>query len=112
MKARKSERAMSVAESFFTYWYFHIPNLILAALIYTLIGRYLLTLFFRKNPDAVMLRVFQSITDPVLKAIRVVTPAIVPNGLVIVFAIAWLMAARMFWFLTCVAAGMSADVGV
>lgn len=102
---------MSVAENFFTYWYFHIPNLVLAALIYTLIGRYLLTLFFRKKPDAVILRVFQSVTDPVLKAIRIITPAIVPNGLVMVLAIAWLMAARMFWFLTCVAAGMSPTLG-
>jgi len=103
---------MSVTESFFTYWYFHIPNFILAALIYTLIGRYLLSLLFQKKPDAVILRVFQSITDPVLKAVRVITPAVVPNGLVMVFAIVWLMAARMFWFLTCVAAGMSASVGV
>ena len=102
---------MSVGESFFTYWYFHIPNLILAALIYTLIGRYLLTLFFSKKPDAVILRVFQSITDPVLRAVRVITPAIGPNGLVLVFAIVWLMAARMFWFLTCVAAGMSPTMG-
>lgn len=102
---------MSVGENFLTYWYFHIPNMILAALIYTLIGRYLLTLLFRKNPDAVILRVFQAITDPVLKAIRFITPAVVPNGLVMVFAIAWLMAARMFWFLTCVAAGMTPTIG-
>ena len=102
---------MSVGENFFTYWYFHVPNLIMAALIYTLIGRYLLTLLFRKNPDAVILRVFQSVTDPVLRVIRVITPAVVPNGLVMVFAIAWLMAGRMFWFSTCVAAGMSPTVG-
>ena len=102
---------MSVGENFFNYWYFHVPNLIMAALIYTLIGRYLLTLIFRKNPNAVILRVFQSVTDPVLRGVRVITPAVVPNGLVMVFAIAWLMAARMFWFLTCVAAGMSPTVG-
>lgn len=107
----QSVSTMSVSENFFTYWYFHIPNLVLAALIYTLIGRYLLTLFFRRKPDAVILRVFQSVTDPVLKVIRSITPAIVPDGLVMVLAIAWLMAARMFWFLTCVAAGMSPTVG-
>lgn len=107
----QSVNTMSVGESFFTYWYFHIPNLVLAALIYTLIGRYLLTLFFRKKPDAVILRVFQSVTDPALKLIRVITPVVVPNGLVMVFAIVWLMAARMFWFLTCVAAGMSPSLG-
>src|SRR5690606_41887452 len=102
---------MSVAENFFTYWYFHIPNFILVALSYTWSGRYLLALLFRKKPDAVILRVFESVTDPVLKGVRAITPAVVPNGLVMVFAIAWLMAARMFWFLTCVAAGMSPSVG-
>ncbi len=102
---------MAVGESFFSHWYFHIPNLVMAALMYTLIGRYLLTLFFRKKQDAVILRVFQSVTDPLLKAVRVITPAVVPNGLVLVFAIAWLMAARMFWFLTCVAGGMNPAVG-
>lgn len=102
---------MSISESFFAYWYFHIPNLILAALIYTLIGRYFLSLVFRKNPDAVILRVFRSITDPIVGAIRVITPAVVPNGLVLVFAVVWLMAVRMFWFVTCVAAGMAPSVG-
>lgn len=102
---------MSVGESFFTYWYFHIPNLIMAALIYTLIGRYLLDLLLRKKPDAVIRRAFQSVSDPVLKVVRVITPAVVPDGLVVVFAVAWLMAARMFWFLTCVAAGMAPSVG-
>ena len=97
---------MTPTQSFLTYWYFHIPNLLLAALIYTLIGRFLLALFFRRTPDAVLLKVFETVTDPVVKSVRMITPAIVPNGLVIVFSIAWLMALRMGWYLTCVAAGM------
>ena len=32
---------MTPSESFLTHWYFHVPNLILAALMYSLIGRYL-----------------------------------------------------------------------
>lgn len=102
---------MTPAESFLTYWYFHIPNLLMAALIYTLLGRYLLALFFRRRPDVVILRVFATVTDPVLRAVRVITPAVVPNGLLMIFAIGWLMAARMFWFLTCVAAGMQPSAG-
>lgn len=102
---------MSPTQSFFTYWYFHIPNLIFAALIYTLVGRYVLSLVFAKRPDVVILKVFASVTDPVLALVRAITPAIVPNGLVLVFTIAWLMAARLFWFLTCVAAGMRASMG-
>ena len=85
--------------------YFHVPNLIMAALIYTLIGRYVLELFFRRRPDVVILRVFRQITDPILAMVRAVTPAVVPNGLVIVFAIIWLMGLRMFWLLTVLATG-------
>lgn len=102
---------MSPTESFLTFWYFHIPNLAMAALIYTLIGRYLLGLFFAKQPDAVILKVFSSVTDPVVGVVRVITPAIVPQALVVVFAIAWLMALRLAWFLTCVAAGMKPSMG-
>lgn len=102
---------MSPTQSFLTYWYFHIPNLVLAALIYTLLGRYLLSLFFAKNPDAVIMRVFAGVTDPVLHLVRAITPAVVPNGLVLIFSIAWLLALRMFWFLTCVAAGMRPSMG-
>ena len=50
-------------------------------------------------------------TDPVVKLVRLVTPAIVPNGLVVVAAIMWLMAARMFWFLTAVTYGMKLSTG-
>lgn len=102
---------MSVADSFLAHWYFHIPNLVMSALIYTLIGRYLLELVFSSRPDVVILHVFRKVTDPVVKIVRVVTPLIAPNGLVVVFAIAWLMAARLFWFLTCVAAGMRLSPG-
>jgi uncharacterized protein YggT (Ycf19 family) len=97
---------MSPTDTFLTYWYFSIPNLILAALIYTLIGRYVLELFFASKREAVILRVFRSVTDPVVRIVRAVTPRIVPDGLVLVAAIVWLMALRMFLYLTIVAAGV------
>jgi len=103
---------MTPADSFIQNWWFHIPNLVMSALIYTLIGRYILDLVFGADSKAVILHVFRRVTDPVLKLVRFVTPAVVPNGLVLVFAIVWLMGLRMFWFLTAVAAGMRASVGV
>lgn len=103
---------MNVSENFATYWWFHVPNLVLAALIYTLIGRYLLELFFAKRPDAVILKVFRSVTDPVVKLVRLMTPAIVPDGVVVVASILWLMAARLFWFLTALTYGMKLSVGM
>jgi len=102
---------VSATDSFAAYWWFHIPNLLMAALIYSLIGRYLLELFFAKKQDAVILKVFRSITDPVVGLVRHITPAIVPDGLTIVFTIFWLMAARMFWFLTAVTYGMRIGAG-
>lgn len=101
---------MTATEAFATYWWFHIPNLLMAALIYTLIGHYALELFF-KGRDVVILKVFRTVTRPVVRCVRAITPAIVPNGLVIVFAIAWLMAARMVWFLNAVAFGMRLNSG-
>lgn len=98
---------MSASDNFIEFWWFHIPNLLMAAMIYTLIGRYALELFFaRRNQDAVILKVFRSVTDPVVKLVRAITPAIVPNGVLVVFAIMWLFALRMFWFLNAVALGM------
>jgi len=101
---------MTATDAFTAYWWFHIPNLLLAALIYTLIGRYALELFFAGR-DAVILTVFRNVTDPIVKLVRLITPAVVPGGLVIVFAVVWLMAARMFWFLTAVAYGMRPSMG-
>lgn len=97
---------MTASESFATYWWYHLPNLLMAALIYTLIGRYLLEILFAKKQDAVILKVFRSVTDPLVKLVRIITPAVVPNGLVVLFTIIWLIAARMFWFLTAVTYGM------
>jgi hypothetical protein len=104
--------AMTPTQSFFAHWYFHVPNLVMAALIYTLIGRYLLELIFSKSQDAVILKVFRSVSQPVVGAVRAITPAIAPDGIVVILAILWLMAARMLWFLTCVAAGMRPSIGV
>ena len=97
---------MTPTQSFLAHWYYHLPNLAMAALMYTLMGRYVLGLFFANRPDAVIMRVFANVTDPVLKLVRLITPAIVPGGLVLVFAIVWLMALRLFWFITCVVMGM------
>lgn len=102
---------MSPTESFATYWWFHVPNLAMAALIYTLVGRYVLELLFAKKQDAVILKVFRSVTDPIVNLVRSITPRVVPDGLVVVFAMCWLMAARMAWFLLAVMYGMKLGTG-
>lgn len=87
---------MTPSQSFFAHWYFHIPNLVMAALTYTLIGRFVLSLFLEE--DRVIVRVFSRVTDPVIKTVRAITPQIVPGGLLIVFAIVWLFVGRIALF--------------
>lgn len=101
---------MSASDSFIAHWYFHLPNLLLAALFYTLIGRIILGMVFRLGADRAMMRVFAGITDPVLHMAAAVTPRVVPPGLVLVFALVWLLLLRLVLFVTAVAFGMRPSV--
>ena len=79
--------------SYVSYWYFHVPSLLLAALIYLLLGRIVLTPMLRaENP---VMRVLAAVTNPVAKAVGAITPRVVPSVLVLVFAIMWLLSARI-----------------
>lgn len=78
-----------------SFWLFHIPNIVLAAALYTLIGRFLLSLFFRPQSELVIWRVFCQITNPLLHAIRAVTPALVPGGMLYLFGIIWILILRI-----------------
>jgi uncharacterized protein YggT (Ycf19 family) len=89
---------MTPSQSFITHWYFHVPNLILVALIYALIGRCVLSLIFGWHSDRAIMRIFNRITDPVVKVVGAITPRIVPTGLLIVFAVVWLFVARVALF--------------
>jgi hypothetical protein len=56
-------------------------------------------------------RVFSTVTDPVLSVVGAITPRVVPAGLVVVFAIIWLLVARIVLFLTLVAFGFRPSLG-
>lgn len=94
------------------FWAFHLPNTLLAALIYTLIGRYILSLFFPHDSDKTIWRVFRQITDPIISATRAVTPAIVPLPLVNLFAIVWLFVLRVLLFYVIRSMGIMPGAGV
>jgi hypothetical protein len=87
-------------------WWFQIPNLVLAAAMYTLLGRFLLSIVFDRGSPMVIWRVFVQITNPIIAAVRFVTPALVPEGLVIIFGVVWLLALRMLLLLTLLSAGV------
>ena len=83
-------------------WWFHLPNFVLAALMYTLLGRLMLSFFFDPQSRNYIWRAFVRLTDPVLRAVAYVTPRSVPPIVVLLFAFVWLLAARIV-FLTLVA---------
>jgi hypothetical protein len=80
------------------YWYFHLPNFILAAVMYTLIGRLLLSFLAPPNWQNYIWRAFVAITNPVVRPARLLTPAILPDLVVLIFAALWVMLVRVGLF--------------
>jgi uncharacterized protein YggT (Ycf19 family) len=79
------------------FWTFQVPNLIIAMAMYSVIARFLLSLFM--PTDSVLWQVFVQITEPVMKPVRWITPAIVPERLVYIFAFLWLFALRIAFYI-------------
>jgi hypothetical protein len=73
-------------------WFYLAPNFILAALMYTLVGRALLGLFVPPESPNYIWRFFVRVTDPFIALISPLTPkAAVP-------VVIWLMGAVwLFW---------------
>lgn len=80
------------------YWYFHLPNFVLAAVMYTLLGRLALSFFVPPDWKNYIWRAFVAITDPVVKATRLITPQVLPHVVVLIFAVLWLMLLRIGLF--------------
>ena len=78
--------------SIFIYWYFHLPNFILAALMYTLLGRVLLALIVQPDSSNYIWRFFCRFTDPVVAAVTYVTPKTAAPVVIWLFGVVWL-----FW---------------
>jgi len=79
--------------SLFTHWYLQLPSLVLAGLIYLLLGR--LVLSFVLGGGNPLLRILAAVTDPVVMTVGAITPRVVRPAAVLAFAIAWLVAARV-----------------
>jgi uncharacterized protein YggT (Ycf19 family) len=88
------------------YWYFHIPNFVLAAVMYTMLGRIILSFLAPAGWNNYIWRAFIRITEPAVRATQLVTPAIVPSPLVLVFAFLWLMILRITLFVILAGAGL------
>jgi uncharacterized protein YggT (Ycf19 family) len=103
--------SMEPSNPFWTYWYFHIPNYVLAALIYTLLGRLTLALFVPPDWPNYIWQAFLRLTNPILAAVATITPRMVGPVMLILAAIFWLFALRIVLLAVLVAAGLIPIVG-
>ena len=76
-----------------TNWYYHLPDLFLAALSYLVIVRLLLVPF--AAADNAIVRSIGVFTAPVLAAVAAITPRMVPLPALMLGALTWLYAARV-----------------
>jgi hypothetical protein len=81
-----------VSTNSLSYWYFNLPNFILAALMYTLLGRALLGLIVGPDSTNYIWRFFCRITDPIVAIFAVVTPKAVAPVVLWLLGVVWL-----FW---------------
>jgi hypothetical protein len=75
-----------------SYWYYYVPDYLLAVLMYTLLGRALLGLVVEPDSTNYIWRFFCRITDPVVAAVALVTPKAAQPVIVWLFGAVWL-----FW---------------
>jgi YggT family protein len=76
----------------FALWYYHLPNFVLAALMYTLLGRALLGLIVQPDSSNYIWRFFCRFTDPAVAVVALVTPKAAAPVIVWLFGFVWL-----FW---------------
>jgi hypothetical protein len=81
------------------FWLYQLPNIAIAAMMYTLVGRFLLSLAYPPDSDRVAWRVFKQITDPVVNGVAAITPANVPERIIYIFAFLWLFALRIVFYI-------------
>ena len=103
---------MDTTNPVFVYWWFHLPNLVLAALMYTLIGRFVLSFIFDPASTNYIWRAFVWMTDPVLRWVSFITPRAVPPLFVLLLAAVWMFAARVTLLVLLLLAGVGPKPGV
>ena len=101
---------MDTPVQFFGHWYYTVPNYLLAALMYSLLARFLLALFLAPDSKNYIFRFIVRITDPVLKLFGFLTPRAVPPLLLVLFSVVWLLMLRFALFLAVASAGLAPEV--
>lgn len=94
-----------------SYWYYHLPNFVLAAAMYTMLGRVLLGLIVAPDSGNYIWRFFCSITDPIVAVVAKVTPKAAAPVIVWLFAFVWLFWLRVLFHVTLLSLNLAPRVG-
>ncbi len=97
------------------HWPYYLGNYLIAALIWTCLGRALLGLFFRPEAPNYIWRFFRRLTDPVLRVFAPLTPGFLMPGLVPVVVAFYLFVARVLLWVAMYNLGLAprlSDYGV
>jgi YggT family protein len=97
---------VTVGTSIIQYWYFHVPNFVLAVLMYTLLGRVLLGLFVDPDSPNYIWRFFCRLTDPVVALVAKVTPRAAVPVVIWLFGVVWLFWLRVLLLTILIALGV------
>jgi hypothetical protein len=95
-----------MAWDFWQYWYYNIPNYLLALLTYTLLGRLLLGFFVPEDWNNYIWRAFIRITDPVVAVVRYITPMVVAHLWILILAALWVHLIRIAFTLVMLSLGL------
>jgi YggT family protein len=92
--------------SFWSQWYFQLPNFILAVVMYTMLGRALLGLFVEHDSKNYIWRGFCAITDPALRLMAPITPKATAPVVQWLFGFVWMFWLRVALLVVFVSSGM------
>ncbi len=88
--------AVPLARSFvLAHWYYFLPQYVLAVLMWTMAGRFLLGLFVPQDWGNYIWRFFRRLTDPVISAVGRITPSFMIEPLLPLVALWWLLVLRV-----------------
>jgi YggT family protein len=92
--------------SFLSYWYYFVPDYVLAVVMYTMLGRVVMSLFLDTESPNYIWRFFCRVTDPAIAVFAGLTPKATAPIVLWLFSFVWLFWLRFFLRVVYTAAGL------
>jgi YggT family protein len=99
-------------QPFWAFWYFHIPNYLAALVMYTLVGRFVLSFVYPPDASNYIWRGFRMLTDWAVAATRFITPAYVLPVFLPLIGAFWLFVLRHVYYVALANAGATPTVAL